>query len=99
MSSRRRSDPPYRVELTSAAARQVRKLTPTTRTELHEALRRLAFEPRGPNVAKLAGLDAYRLRSSDYRAVFQIEDRARAILVLLVAHRREVYRRIRRLDL
>lgn len=58
--SRRRSDAPYEVELTSAAARQIRKLTPATMTELRQALQRLASEPRGPAVAKLTGVDAYK---------------------------------------
>jgi len=34
-----------------------------------------------------------RLRVGDYRILFQVEDKARAVLIVKIGHRREVYRR------
>jgi mRNA interferase RelE/StbE len=43
---------------------------------------------------KLAGApDLYRIRVGDYRVVYQVNDATRRLLILSIAHRRDVYRR------
>ena len=43
---------------------------------------------------KLAGEpDLYRIRVGQYRIVYQVNDRKRSVLILSIAHRREIYRR------
>jgi mRNA interferase RelE/StbE len=42
---------------------------------------------------KLAGRNDYRIRVSDYRVVYAVDDDERVVLVARIAHRREVYRR------
>jgi len=44
-------------------------------------------------VAKLAGLDDFRIRVEDHRIVYAVDDENRLVLIARVAHRREVYRR------
>ena len=85
--------------MTTAAARAVRKLDPQARDRLGSDLSALARGPRGPAVRKLTGVAAYRLRSGDHRVVFQIDDVERRILVLLVADRKTVYERLRRMKI
>ena len=41
---------------------------------------------------KLAGRDGYRIRSGDYRVVFEIDDRLRTVTILHVGHRKDIYR-------
>jgi len=43
-------------------------------------------------VEKLSGLERYRVRQGDYRIVYAIDDREKAVTVFKVGHRREVYR-------
>jgi mRNA interferase RelE/StbE len=43
-------------------------------------------------VAKLAGLDDYRIRVGDHRIVYAIDEGKRLVIVARIAHRREVYR-------
>jgi mRNA interferase RelE/StbE len=53
----------------------------------------LAHDPRPSGVKKLQGLDdTYCVRVGDYRVVYEIQDNLLIVLVLSVAHRREVYR-------
>jgi len=55
-------------------------------------LAQLETNPRPPDVKKLKGRDAWRIRVGDYRVIYEIHDRELQILVVTVGHRREVYR-------
>lgn len=52
----------------------------------------LAEEPRPPGCRKLSGEGGYRLRQGEIRIVYTIDDPARIVRIVKVAHRREVYR-------
>lgn len=52
----------------------------------------LESNPRSPDVKKLKGRNAWRIRVGDYRVIYEIHDRELHILVITVGHRREVYR-------
>jgi mRNA interferase RelE/StbE len=82
----------YSVQLTSAAAKQVRKLDGAARTRVLRALAGLADEPRPSGVKKLVGIDnAWRIRVGDYRVIYEIDDGIVVVVVFRVAHRRDVY--------
>ncbi|MCB2413261.1 type II toxin-antitoxin system RelE/ParE family toxin [Demequina sp. TTPB684] len=83
----------YRVEFTSAAARQVRKLPREHRARIQARMRQLGNEPRPAGAIKLAGeTTAWRVRVGDYRVIYDIFDDVLVITVVAVGHRREVYR-------
>lgn len=83
----------YRVELAPAAVRQLGRLHPTARARVAAAIDLLAEAPRPPGAKKLVGRDGeWRVRTGDYRVVYEIHDRVLRVLVLRVAHRREAYR-------
>ena len=66
-----------------------------TRRERQRIVRRisaLAEDPRPPGLEKLTGREAYRVRQGPYRIVYTIDDDARAVRVVKVGHRRDVYR-------
>lgn len=53
----------------------------------------LAVEPRPFGAKKLSGEEnLYRIRSGDYRIIYQIQDKILLVLVVKIGHRREVYR-------
>lgn len=84
----------YRVEVAPAAARQLRKLDPQARRRIQGAVELLAEDPRPPGAKKLVGGDGeWRVRTGDYRIVYEVRDEVLVVLVLAVGHRREVYRR------
>jgi mRNA interferase RelE/StbE len=43
------------------------------------------------NVKKLAGIEAYRLRVGDWRAIYTLKRASLTVIVVRVGHRREVY--------
>ena len=87
--------PRWRVEFDRSAAKEFRKLgEPARRTILRYLRERIATadDPRRfgkPLAGELTGL--WRYRVGDYRLVVTFEDDRLIVLVLRVAHRREVY--------
>lgn len=84
----------YRVELTTAAARQVRKLPRPARDRILSAVADLSDEPRPHGARKLVGEQtAWRIRIGDYRVIYDVHDDVLTVTVVRAAHRREVYDR------
>lgn len=83
----------YRVTFAPAAARQLRKLDPPARRRIQATINVLADNPRPPASTQLVGgVGEWRVRTGDYRVVYDIEDDVLLVLVVAVGHRREVYR-------
>lgn len=84
----------YEVALAPAAAQQLRKFDPQVRRRVQAAIELLATEPRPPAATRLVGgAGEWRVRTGDYRIVYEIEDERLLVLVLSVGHRREIYQR------
>jgi len=59
------------------------------------AILALSDNVRPAGCVKLSGLsDLWRIRVGDYRVVYEIRDRQLIVLIVGVAHRREVYRNL-----
>lgn len=82
----------YRLEFRPAALRALRSLDEVNASRIRGALALLTREPRPPGTRKLSGRDAYRVRVGDYRIVYTIDDPSRIVVVVLIGHRRDVYR-------
>lgn len=84
----------YRIEFTTAAAREVRKLPRPVRGRVLEAVAGLADDPRPRGTRKLVGeRTAWRIRVGDYRVIDDIFDDELTVTVVRAAHRRDVYDR------
>ena len=82
----------YRVEVATAAVRQLRKLDRPARRRVQAAIELLAAEPRPSGAKKLVGGGGeWRVRTGDYRIVYEIHDNVLLVLVIAVGHRREIY--------
>lgn len=83
----------YRITLAPSASRQLRKFDPQVRRRIQAALELLSSDPRPPAATQLVGGGGeWRVRTGDYRIVYEIEDDELLVLVLPVGHRREIYR-------
>lgn len=83
----------YRIELTPGAARQLRKLDPPAQRQVQAAIELLADAPRPPGAKKLVGGDGeLRVRTGNYRIIYEIQDDVLLVLVLAVGHRRDIYK-------
>ncbi len=56
------------------------------------AIQSLADNPRPPQASKLTGQERYRLRCGVYRILYTIEDDRLIVTVVMVGHRKDVYR-------
>jgi mRNA interferase RelE/StbE len=84
---------PYRVELAPAAARELRRLDRSIQQRIGDALDALQQNPRPAGCKKLSGPAGWwRVRVGDYRIVYSIHDDRLLVLVVRVAHRKDVYR-------
>ena len=83
----------YRIHFAGRAERAFRKLSPDVQRRLDPAILALADNPRPPGCLKLSGADSlWRIRVGDYRIVYSIHDDRLLVLVVRVAHRKDVYR-------
>lgn len=83
----------YRIEIAPVAVRQLRKLDRPARRRIQAAIELLAAEPRPAGAKKLVGGEGeWRVRTGDYRVVYEVRDDALVVLALAVGHRREIYR-------
>ena len=84
----------FDVQLAPAAVRQLRKLDPAGRRRVQAAIDLLATEPRPPAARQLVGgAGEWRVRTGDFRIVYEIRDQQLLVLVIKVGHRRDVYER------
>lgn len=82
------------VEVAPAALRQLRELPPDARRRIQAAIELLAETPRPPGAKKLSGSSSdWRVRTGDYRIVYEIRDTELIVLVVAMGHRREIYQR------
>ncbi len=88
----------WRIEFDERALKDLRKLDKQTSLRITSFLReRIALDddPRRGGVAlrgRRSGTSFWRYRVGDWRIVVHIDDAARQVLVIRVAHRRQVYR-------
>lgn len=84
----------YRVEVAPAAVRQLRKLDRVAQRRVQAAIELLAEQPRPNGAKKLAGGDGeWRVRTGDYRIIYEIHDKVLHVLVVAVGQRRDIYER------
>jgi mRNA interferase RelE/StbE len=85
----------YTVEVTPAAGRQIRKLGRTAQERVLARIEKLEEDPRPHDASKLqTPEELYRIRVSDYRIVYQVEDDRLIVLIVRVGNRKEVYRNL-----
>ncbi len=66
----------------------------TAATRIRAKVLALAQDPTAPNnsVKKLVGVEGYRLRVGDWRAIYTLQHQTLTVIVVRVGHRGEVYK-------
>ena len=82
----------YRVILPKSVHKELNRLAAEVRQRILERLAGLETNPRPADVKKLKGRDAWRVRSGDYRVIYEIHDRELQVTVITVGHCGDVYR-------
>jgi len=83
----------YTISLASSAERDLRKVNHQFVPRVTAAVDALAEEPRPNGSRKLAGsLHTYRIRVSEYRIIYSVDDHSREVAVHRIRHRKDAYR-------
>jgi mRNA interferase RelE/StbE len=82
----------YKVEIKRSAAKELEQLPPKDRARVVTRIQSLATDPRPPGAEKLSGQERYRVRQGNYRILYEIHDDLVVVVVVKIAHRRDVYR-------
>ena len=85
----------YRITIKPSAARALAKLPADHRRRIAATVDALAGNPRPAGVEVLEARERlYRVRTGDYRILYQIQDAVLVVLVVRIGHRREIYRHV-----
>ena len=85
----------YRVEVSPAAQRNLRRISPQFRNRIETAIYRLADDPYPHGSVKLRGEDrTWRVRVGRFRIIYEVHANALVVLILKVAPRNEATYRV-----
>lgn len=82
----------YSVKIKASAAKALAKVRGADRGCLIDAIDQLAESPHAGSALKGEFAGLRRIRVGDYRIIYEADDGVLLILVVRIAHRREVYR-------
>jgi len=83
----------YSLLIRPSAAKELAALPRKDRERVTSKINSLGSEPRPPGCEKLSGHeDRYRLRQGSYRVIYWVDDPGKTVGVIMVRHRKEVYR-------
>lgn len=82
----------WRVELTSRARRDLRRLDRPIRDRVLDAVDRITGDPPQGELVRLTGRDEWRLRVGDWRVRCELDVERQVVLVLRVLPRGRAYR-------
>ncbi len=82
----------YDIIFSDKALRQLKKMEKNVQKRIIAVLERIRVRPE-VYVTKLVGDQGYKIRVGDYRVIMDVDNKKLHILVLKVAHRKNVYDR------
>jgi mRNA interferase RelE/StbE len=82
----------YQILIPQPVQKQLSNFPKSFQTRIIAAIQLLATNPRPSGVKKLKGYEnTYRIRVSDYRVIYEIQDQKLIVLLLSCSHRKEAY--------
>ncbi len=81
----------YELLILRRAQKELANLRKVDYERMREAIAALASEPRPTSCKKLMGRNGWRIRSGNYRAIYEIDDTTRRVTVLSVGDRKDIY--------
>ena len=82
----------FEIVLKSVAQHDLDSLPDKEVEKIDSRISCLADDPRPFGVQKLASENAYRIRSGNYRVLFEIDDCNKKVLIYRIKHRKDAYR-------
>jgi len=82
----------YKIEIIPSARKDLDRLDKKFFAPIKDKINSLASNPRPSGCLKLTAEEGYRVRSSDYRILYRIDDKNKVIYIYRVKHRKHSYR-------
>ncbi len=83
----------YSIILKPSVEKDLRPLPKSAVARVIDQIERLKNDPLPRQAIKLSGAERlYRIRVGDYRIIYEVDSKAKHVIVHYVRHRREVYR-------
>lgn len=83
----------YKIKLSKLAIKDLKKIAKSELKKISAKMDKLAKNPRSKNSKKLINQkNLFRIRSGDYRIIYQIKDSILLILVVKIGHRKNIYK-------
>jgi len=84
----------YRVTIERTANKTLARFDHPTRNTIEKQITELAETPRPHGVKKLTNINAYRIRTGNYRIVYTINDATQTVNITNIGHRRDIYQEL-----
>ena len=82
----------YKILFKRSAEKELRKVPSSHISSIINKIQSLSKNPRPVGVQMLKGEGRYfRLRHTDYRIIYEVDDAEREVIIIKIGHRREVY--------
>ncbi len=82
----------YSLCFNASVKKELRQISKSFLSRIFEKIYSLQEDPRPFGVQLMRGVERYyRIRQSDYRIIYEIDDASRVVTIVAVGHRREVY--------
>lgn len=83
----------YKIEYSKEIEKDLSKIPKKDILKIRDKIVSLSKNPRSQNTTDLKGKkNFYRIRSGDYRIIYQILDDRLIVFIVRIAHRKDVYR-------
>ena len=81
----------YKIEIKRSAVKEIKKLPSKHLKKILAKISSLSDNPRPNGCVKLSTDEKYRVRVGVYRILYEIKDKLLVIIVVKIAHRKDVY--------
>lgn len=89
-------NPKYKLVIKASARKELRRVPSEYNATIMSKIQHLAYEPKPHGYEKLSGFDdRYRIRHSDYRIIYSIEQQILTIEIIKIGHRKDVYKKLK----
>jgi len=85
----------YTIDLKRSAEKELDSIPAKDRERIITTLQEFKDNPRPPGCEKLTARMDYRIRRGNYRILYVIDERGKAVEVISVGNRKDVYKRLK----
>ncbi len=81
----------YTLSFSIKAFKELEKINEPFYSNIKQAISNLIINPRPQGYKKLKGRDGYRIRTGNYRIIYDIFDTELVIDIITIGHRKDIY--------